>query len=103
MTVPTLELSSMDLRSLYKPALKTERELARSCESLKSRHPEMPWNSGTMFRSSAEEYPMLGLCFGEREGSQIAPFGFFWNQKPLPSECQTVDSEGLVLLAKCTR
>lgn len=101
MMVPTLELTSMDLRPLYKSDRKPQ--LAKACEALKSRHPEMPWKSGAVFRSTDEEYPSLGLCFGEREASRIASFGFFWNEKPVPSECQIIDSEGLVSLAKCAR
>lgn len=98
---PTVELSTMDLRALYKPAQRELLGMASECMRLKARHPEAPWGMGGVFRSTDEPYPELGLCFGEREGSLTAPFGIFWKGRPLPAGCTVSDSEGLVAFGPC--
>ena len=74
------------------------------CEDLKARHPEFPWHQGTSFRSNAEAYPSLGICFGEKEGSTQANFGFFYRQEGgLPEGCVAVDQTPVFILARCQK
>ena len=99
--IPTIELSSMDLRALYKPAYRNERELPRACEQIRAHHPEAPWGRGDVFRSTREPFPALGLCFGEREGSDSARYGFFWNSSSLPQGCTPLETTAMVTFADC--
>jgi hypothetical protein len=99
--IPTIELSTMDLRTLYKAEYASDLHHPSSCFALKSRHPEIPWNQGAAFRSPREEYPAIGLCFGERENSATSPYGFFWKTDPLPSACHVIDTESDLVLVQC--
>jgi uncharacterized membrane protein YuzA (DUF378 family) len=76
--------------------------LHADCLSLKQGTPELPWNRGQPFRSPPSPYPTLGLCFGEREGSERAPFGFFRAEDPLPAPCRELRRQDSVRVATCT-
>jgi hypothetical protein len=99
--IPTAELSLMDMRPLYKSELRDQLLLPQACEMLKSNHPEAPWGKGAVFRTVKEEYPSLGLCFGEREGSTTAPYGFFWKWEAIPAGCQVREPTKLILFVEC--
>lgn len=99
---PTVELSLMDLRALYKPSWRSQLLLSNECNLIKSKHPEASWGSGSVFRSSAEEYPSLGMCFGERQGSNTAPYGFFWKSDPLPSSCKVIETTEMISFVHCS-
>lgn len=71
------------------------------CQKLIQRHPEFPWRQGAVFVSTQENFPALGLCFGERESSQKNAFGFFYLDKPIPHDCQIIDAEQNLGLGKC--
>jgi hypothetical protein len=96
-----VELSHMDLRSLYRKPPLREWMLSCECQALKKRHPDFPWKQGRVFRSTPENFPQLGLCFGERQGSNRAAFGFFYRNQEVPSACHIVDKTVSLVLAKC--
>jgi hypothetical protein len=74
----------------------------RDCEELKSRLPNWPWEQDTVFRTRPRPYPLVGLCFGERIGSESSAFGLFVDSDPLPEGCREVQRAGHVIGARCT-
>jgi hypothetical protein len=100
-SVPVIESCAIDLKTLYKVPMQSVWALDRQCQDLTARHPEFPWGQGQPFRSPREDYPMLGLYFGERVGSLTSAYGFFWKDSPLPAECRAVDRTEDVVLVKC--
>jgi len=72
------------------------------CQELKNRLPDWPWNQATVFRSNPRPYPLVGLCFGERVGSEVSPYGLFVDSDPLPVACKEVQRAGHVVGALCT-
>jgi hypothetical protein len=80
-----------------------ERFLAfEDCQNLKQRLPDWPWDQATIFRTTPRPYPLVGLCFGEREGSERSPYGLFVDSDPLPEGCREVARAGHVIGAACT-
>ena len=71
------------------------------CHQLIQKHPEFPWKQGLVFRSTAEDFPALGLCFGERERSEVSKFGFMHTNKAVPENCHVVDKLKIVALIQC--
>ncbi len=71
------------------------------CRALRQEHPEIPWRQGKRFRSSAELFPRLGLCFGEMQNSGTAPWGFFYARDALPDDCRVHATKSQVTLAAC--
>ncbi|MBI2602884.1 MAG: hypothetical protein HYW48_07505 [Deltaproteobacteria bacterium] len=98
--VRTLELAGQDARGWWDD--NTAFTLFAECEALREQQAQLPWGQGQVFRASVEDYPLLGLCFGERQGSEIAPYGFFYKQGPLPPGCQPLASSQHLVLATCT-
>lgn len=96
--IPVIEQSGVEASkfSLLSPAHRYH-----DCAVLKERNPEFPWNQGSVFRSMPSLYPILGLCFGEREGSASARFGFYLAGAFVPKGCREVDRQGEVILADC--
>jgi hypothetical protein len=74
----------------------------RDCEELKTRLPDWPWNQALVFRTTPRPYPLVGLCFGERVGSDQSAFGLFVDSDPLPNACKEVQRAGHVIAASCT-
>jgi hypothetical protein len=74
----------------------------RDCEELKARLPDWPWNQALVFRTAPRPYPLVGLCFGERVGSDQSAFGLFVASDPLPDACKEVQRVGDVIAASCT-
>jgi hypothetical protein len=72
------------------------------CQELKHRLPDWPWNQATVFRTTPRAYPLVGICFGERVGSEISPYGLFVDSDPLPPICKEVQRVGHVVGALCT-
>jgi hypothetical protein len=99
--VHLFELCYLDFRSQWHRPPLPYWTAQSECGELKRRHPEFPWGRGEVFRSSPESYPALGLCFGEREGSRLSPYGFFWKDGSLPAECQKVDEMSAVQIVTC--
>jgi hypothetical protein len=97
-----IDLCHQDVKSLWARQPSREWFIEKQCAELTERNRNVPWKQGAAFRSSTEIYPTLGLCFGEREASKIAPFGFFWRGDPIPSECREADSTKDVVLVKCS-
>jgi hypothetical protein len=98
--IPTLELSSMDLKYLYKNEFRKQIFISKACSDLKSEHPEVPWSSGQVFLSPREEYPTLELCFGERGGGKLGRYGFFWTDS-LPVGCKLLGQRESIALVDC--
>lgn len=73
----------------------------RDCEELKSRLPDWPWNQAVVFRTTARPFPLVGLCFGERVGSETSAYGLFVDSDPLPAACKEVQRAGHVIGASC--
>ena len=73
------------------------------CEKFKLEHAEFPWGRNYVFRSSEEMYPLLGLCFGERQDSKKSQFGFFYLNDNLPSDCLEISRQREIKIVRCTR
>jgi hypothetical protein len=73
----------------------------RDCEELKTRLPDWPWEQAAVFRTTPRPYPLVGLCFGERVGSERSPYGLFVASDPLPENCREVQRAGHVIAATC--
>jgi hypothetical protein len=73
----------------------------RDCEELKTRLLDWPWGKALVFRTALRPYPLLGLCFGERVGSDRSAFGLYLDSDPLPNECKEVQRAGHVIAASC--
>ena len=71
------------------------------CRILRQRHPEFPWQQGAHFRSDAEIYPLLGVCFGERQGGKQGAWGFYWIDTIIPVGCREIDKTEAVKLVQC--
>jgi hypothetical protein len=99
--VPLLEISLRDLKPLYRSPKESIWTIDQQVSELKMRNLSIPWGQGKKFRSSAEPFPMLGLYFGERSDSKVAPYGFFYNEESFPKECEKIDQTVLLTLAKC--
>ncbi len=102
--VRLMDLSYMDLRPwlLSRKAINPEWRALAQCDQLRARTTSFPWHQGKVFRSPSELYPFLGVCFGEREGSKISPYGFFWRNDPIPSDCTSVQQTELLRLVTCS-
>lgn len=74
----------------------------RDCEELKERLPDWPWNQSLVFRTAPRAYPLVGLCFGERVGSDQSAFGLYVESDALPNTCKEVQRVGHVIAASCT-
>lgn len=99
--VSFLESSQFELRH-YLPKTSKQYVRIRDCQTLKDRHPEIPWNNGYVFRSgNAEAFPQAGICFFEREGSLVNEYGLFSTNDPIPENCEKLDQEGFALIVKC--
>ena len=94
-----LEISVMYLRNWSVSDVSFS--LFKECIQLKANNLQLPLNKGYVFRSSKEFYPMLGLCFGERQGSQKSEYGFFYKNDQIPSSCIKIDNSKAIILAKC--
>lgn len=95
------ELSFMELGFAGSQKPRAMRNLMPECEKLRSDFPDLPWGAGKPFRSPEEIFPRLGLCFLERQNSPSAPYGFFYTDEPLPSDCRWLAQEKLIGLAAC--
>jgi hypothetical protein len=73
----------------------------RDCADVKSRLPDWPWNKALVFRTAPRPYPLLGLCFGERVGSDHSAYGLYLESDPLPIDCKEVQRAGHVIAASC--
>jgi hypothetical protein len=99
--IPLIEACLVDLKTLFKQPKQPMWTLDRQCRTLIARHPEFPWGKGHVFRSPSEDYPMLGLYFGERQGSTTSGYGFYWVGSAPPPGCEKVDETESVALATC--
>jgi hypothetical protein len=97
--IPNLEAVWIEYRPLvrHSPGL----SLASECADLIRAHPEVPFRHGLPFRSTPGPFPRLGLCFGEREMSTKAEWGFLATGEPDLSGCTTIDRRAEVRLIHC--
>ncbi len=85
----------------FNPASKISVMFAE-CATFKFEFPNFPWGKNLTFRSSNEIYPLLGLCFGERQDSNTSDFGFYYGNDPLPSDCREIARKHELKLADCS-
>ncbi len=71
------------------------------CQQLKAKLPDWPWHQNHVFRVTPRAYPLVGLCFAERVGSEQSQYGLFVDSDPLPAECEIVQSAGHLRGALC--
>ncbi|MDD3896334.1 MAG: hypothetical protein PHU04_00600 [Candidatus Peribacteraceae bacterium] len=71
------------------------------CALLKKRNPNFPWGRGEVFRSTYSRMADIGVCFGERQNSTEAEYGFYKFNDSIPSECIVVDQEKHFKLVRC--
>lgn len=76
--------------------------LFQECQELKSQTRDWPWDQQKAFRSNPAPYPMLGLCFGERQESKTSHYGFFYADQPLPPGCHEQLTSRHVVLGTCS-
>ncbi len=69
----------------------------RDCAELKNQLPEWPWDQAHVFRTTPRPFPLVGLCFGERVGSERSAYGLFIDTDPLPASCKEVRRAGHVI------
>ena len=99
--IPILEVSSIDLKTTTHRVQEPIWSIDQQVRDLQSRNPTLPWRQGKAFRSSIEPFPMLGLYFGEIQGSKQAEYGFFYKEEGLPFGCKEIDQTILIQLAEC--
>jgi hypothetical protein len=75
--------------------------LYAECAAMRQRTPDFGWGQDLPFRSSREDYPLLGLCFGERQESATAPRAFYYVKDGPPPGCRIRDAGTRVGLASC--
>lgn len=97
----SLELVSQDLRGIWKKD--SSAQLFKECKEMRQKNPQLPWGKGQVFRAYPEEYPFLGFCFGEREGSEKASYGFYFLGQQIPQSCQVIDQSSHLLIAYCDK
>ncbi len=97
-----LDRSGLELRPLLDEDLSLRKRPPFSqCQLLQKRHPEIPWQQGVVFRSDAEVFPLLGVCFGERQGALSGAWGFYWRDTEIPTSCREIDGTAAVKLVQC--
>lgn len=96
-----LSTLAYELRPLW-VAVPAERFLDfRQCAKLKQQVPDWPWQTGYVFRSADRPFPLVGLCMGERVGSNRAEYGLFLKDEALPKNCQIVASSEQLIATRC--
>jgi hypothetical protein len=97
--VRPLELSAKDFKRSW---LGGKDPLIKECNQIREKTPHFPWKTGFAFRSNIENFPTLGLCFGERENSASAKYGFYYREnKPLDDGCKTIENSERLILVQC--
>ena len=99
MALRSAEASMFDMTGIWKAD--SPPKLWASCKVLRERHREIPWHQGVDFRTTVEEYPILGLCLGEKSESPTGTHGLFRKGEPLPNGCRQTDEEQGLVLAQC--
>lgn len=79
-----------DMRSIIAPPQAERMPSLSECAALKSESPEVPWGQHLVFRTIDHKYPKLGLCFGERTGTEHAAFGFYLKSESIPVKCRVL-------------
>ena len=96
--IPLFERFGMDLKNYVQPWRKDT--TYEECRKLISNNSNFPWDQGYIFRSPRERFPQLGVCFGERQGSQKNEFGFSYLNEPLKG-CHIIDATHQIGLFRC--
>ena len=90
-----------ETRALFPKTAERYLQIA-DCQALKAQHPEIPWNSGYVFRSAnSDRVPQAGVCFFEREGSTTSRYGIQSQYDPIPEDCKKLDQKGNALIVIC--
>ena len=102
MAVTVYEQSSMELKNYLQP-WRDKDLLYEECSQLIAQNPNFPWKQAYIFRSPQENFPRLGVCFGERQGSEKTEFGFDYAENPLPLGCKIADKTQNLALIRCAQ
>lgn len=78
-----------------------ENNIYSQCERLKKSTPEFPWEDNYVLNSRFSPPPVLGVCFGEREGSKTTAYGFGFKDEPLQDGCEIYKEDKTIVLTKC--
>lgn len=99
--INAINYSVQELRPMF-VTLTVDRELDFSlCQNLKKNLPHWPWNQGYAFRTAHRPYPLMGICFAEREGSTTAKHGLYLEGEAFASNCKEIKRSGNVLAVQC--
>ena len=98
--IPILERASMDLKNYTDPKRKDTTYI--ECNILKTRNPQLPFNTGYVWRSQPELFPQIGVCFGEEQNSTISRYGLFHNRAgEIPEKCKVIDKSTNFAITDC--
>ena len=100
--ITVYERVGMELKNYLQPWREKD-TIYEECSQLIARNKDFPWDQAYIFRSPREAYPQLGACFGERQGSEKAEFGFHYLEDPLPLGCKIVDKTQNLGLTRCLK
>lgn len=97
-----VDRSATELYPLWCPNIELhKRPLWNECAHLREQHPEVPWQQAQVFRSDAEVFPLLGVCFGEKQGAITGKWGFYWRDTEIPASCKEIDGTPAFKLVQC--
>jgi hypothetical protein len=87
----------------YRPFFNHSAEIGylSECAELIRENPQVPFHTGASFRSTPDVFPNLGLCFGEKEMSAKAGWGFYLKDSPHPENCKVIDLKSRIELVQC--
>ena len=77
----------------------------QECNQIINRNPNIPWKQSSIFQADSQEineYPAIGLCFGERIGKESANYGLYQKDEIIPENCKIIDSTANTRLVKCS-
>ena len=100
--VRSIEIFGFDIQGHWRsdsPAM-----MFQECRAIVREHPDIPFGHGEVFQSYAEDYPLLGLCFLEREESKVAHYGIFFTKgRAIPEGCHEMIKGKYVIVAECSK
>ena len=100
LVITVYERVGMELKNYMQPWREKD-TIYEECSQLIAQNKYFPWDQAYIFRSPKENFPKLGVCFGERQGSEKAEFGFHYRRDPLPLGCKIIDKTKNLALLRC--
>lgn len=90
-------------RGIYRIQPIFKENIYTDCRKLKAETKEVSWGQGVVFRASSENYPEIGMCFGERTGGKHSPYGIFKKDSQIPDDCFPIGIGTYFTVAKCSK